>query len=201
MMPKLENNAFSAKSTQYICMRLEHWTGRNSTKLISRGCFLMRYRGICNHFILKCVPVSQPLLSLPLLSGPQSGPPTSSLAPLPIPGYMPIKKPEVVVSQNMHQLKRETIGRLVTKPARSSYFGEDVLARSSVAGGGDKHPLDPNQLASMKLFLKSKFPQESPTDFKSTWVKCIESLNRVCNYLSHLYLIPQLNCLICSVYS
>ena len=95
-------------------------------------------------FQMQLSPVSQPLLSPPLLSGPQSGPPSSSLAPLPIPGYMPIKKPEVVVSQNMHQLKKETIGRLVTKLARSSYFGEDILARSSVAGGGDKHPLDPS---------------------------------------------------------
>ena len=121
-------------------------------------------------------PASQALMSPP---PPQ---PTLPLAPLPIPQYMPLKRPEAVIAQNIHYLKKDTIGRVATKLARYSYFGEDILARSSVGGAVDRHPLDSQKLGEMKSLLKSKFPQESPTEFESTWARCIESLYRMCNY-------------------
>lgn len=83
------------------------------------------------------MPTSQALMSPP-------PPPTLPLAPLPIPQYMPIKRPEVVIAQNVQHLKKGTIGRVVTRLARFSYFG-DVLARSSVGGAVDKHPLEPQR--------------------------------------------------------
>ena len=117
----------------------------------------------------------------PMPQPPLSQPP--SLGPLPIPRYMPLKGAEAVLQKNLHLIKKESIGRLVTKLARYTYFGEDVLSRSCVSGTTDKHPLDPQKLYEMKRFLKSKFPQESPTEFETTWAKCIDSLNRLCSYL------------------
>ena len=97
-------------------------------------------------------------------------------APLPIPSYMPPKSAECVIKKYPQYLNEENIGRLANKLARFTYFGETVLAQSSVSGGADKNPLNPSILMQMKHMLK-QFPNESPTEFETKWAKCADSIN------------------------
>ncbi|MCG8624711.1 MAG: BEN domain-containing protein [Proteobacteria bacterium] len=96
---------------------------------------------------------------------------------------MPIKTAEEIVARYPNYLNEDNIGRLATKLARFTYFGENVLAQSTVPGGVDKHPLNPVILLQMKNMLKGQFPNESPTDFEIKWAKCVDSINRVCKYI------------------
>ena len=145
------------------------------------------------------VVTSPPLLSPPCQSQPtfsmgslapiairassQTRAPAQHRQPLPIPGYMPIKTAEELVARYPNYLNEENIGRLATKLAQYTYFGENVLAQSIVPGGGDKHPLNPVVLLQMKNMLKGQFPNESPTDFECKWAKCVDSINRLCKYI------------------
>ena len=108
---------------------------------------------------------------------------SSQRQPLSIPSYMPIKTAEEIVARYPNYLNEDNIGRLATKLARFTYFGENVLAQSTVPGGGDKHPLNPVILLQMKNMLKWQFPNESPTDFELKWAKCVDSINRLCKYI------------------
>ena len=61
-------------------------------------------------------------------------------APLPIPSYMPLKSAECVIKMYPQYLNEKNIGRLANKLARFTYFGETVLAQSSLSGGTDEPP-------------------------------------------------------------
>ena len=70
--------------------------------------------------------------------------------PLTIPGYMPLKSADSVVKKYSNYLNEDNIGRLAAKLARFTYFGECVLAKSSIAGGSGKHPLNPTVLMEVR---------------------------------------------------
>lgn len=133
------------------------------------------------------------LSSPPLMSPPPYSQPSYTLVPsvraipvrppLPIPDYMPLKTAESIIKKHPQFLNDENIGRLAAKLARFTYFGETVLAHSSISGGADKNPLNPTILMEMKRVLRNQFPTESPTEFETKWAKCADSINRVCKYV------------------
>ncbi len=110
------------------------------------------------------------------------GPPQSQ-QPLPIPACMPLKTADEVFAKYSKYVTKDLIGRVATKLARSTYFGVEVLAGSTVSGSGALRPLDPGQLQAMRQAIRNKFPDESPTEFESIWAKCVDSVSRVCNYV------------------
>ena len=73
-------------------------------------------------------------------------------------------------------------GRVAIKLARNTYFGETVLAASTVTGHSNTRPLDPLKLKEMKAALRTRFQETSPTEFEMIWTRCVESVARACNY-------------------
>ena len=106
---------------------------------------------------------------------PRQTPPRLTV-PLPISSYMPLKSAEAVFTKYKDYITEQCVGRLATKLARNTYFGEDVLIGSSISGTEDTRPLDPKILEKMKLALQEKFPEASPTAFEMIWAKCVESI-------------------------
>ena len=79
-------------------------------------------------------------------------------------------------------MTKDLVGRVVVKLARNTYFGEAVLAASTITGNANTRPLDPSQLASMRGVIRNYFGDTSPTEFEIIWSKCIDSIARACNY-------------------
>ena len=96
---------------------------------------------------------------------------------------MPLKSGESLVQRYPRYLNSERVERLANKLARFTFFGESILARSTISGGPGKHPLNPNVLMQLKQFIKQQFPMESPTNFEAKWSKCVDSINRHCKYV------------------
>lgn len=63
---------------------------------------------------------------------------------------MPLKTPEVVIAKYSKYMTKDLVGRVAIKLAKSTYFGEAVLAASTITGNANTRPLDPRQLALMK---------------------------------------------------
>lgn len=59
---------------------------------------------------------------------------------------MPLKPAQAIIDKYPQYLCEEKIGRLSTKLARTTYFGENILSQSTYSGAADKHPLDPVKL-------------------------------------------------------
>ena len=119
-----------------------------------------------------------------LTAQPMPFPPApQSQEPLAIPEDMPRKTADEVFAKYSKYVTKDLIGRVATKLARNTYFGQEVLAGSTVSGTGTLRPLNPTQLQAMREAIRSKFMDVSPTEFESIWAKCVESVGRLCTYI------------------
>lgn len=75
------------------------------------------------------------------------------------------------------------MGELAAKLARESFFGAQVMARSTVYGNKGMAPLDQAKVAELKNVLFCLFPQYTCTPhlFEPVWKKCIDALNHACS--------------------
>ncbi len=87
--------------------------------------------------------------------------------------------PGVVLSKYDRLRGTSKMGELAAKLAREAFFGEDVMAKSTVCGTQGMIPLDPGKVAQLREVILSLFSQYacSPHFFAPIWKKCQDSIN------------------------
>lgn len=77
------------------------------------------------------------------------------------------------------------VGTLATKLAREAYFGEDVLAKCTVAGDRGLPGLPIEELRQLKQTLFAQFPTywRSPHEFEPLWTTATTSVGQLCKRL------------------
>ena len=77
------------------------------------------------------------------------------------------------------------VGTLAAKLAREAYFGEDVLAKCTVAGDRDRPGLPIVELRQLKQTLFAQFPEywRSPHEFELLWCTSTKSIGQLCKRL------------------
>ena len=86
---------------------------------------------------------------------------------------------DVVISRYATYKNQRDIGKLAVALAKFTYFGEDVLRKSTLTGSRNKDtvPLDPNKLKSLSKDIRGVFPSDmSPQEFTRIWARCVASL-------------------------
>ena len=77
------------------------------------------------------------------------------------------------------------VSNLAVKLARSSFFGEDVLAQCTLMGFGKYPALPTAELNDLKQTIFSLFPKywSNPIEFETIWKDCGEAIGQVCKRL------------------
>ena len=110
--------------------------------------------------------------------------PSSSLPSPTINKHKLIPASEVIL--NYPKLRSPSrVGTLATKLARESFFGEEVLAKCTVAGDRDLPALPAAELHQLKQTLLMQFPDywRSPHEFEPLWKTSTESVGQLCKRL------------------
>lgn len=78
-----------------------------------------------------------------------------------------------------------SVGTLAAKLAREAFFGEEVLAKCTVAGDRDLPGLPVQELQQLKQTLLAQFPEywKSPYEFEPLWKTSSESIGQLCKRL------------------
>ena len=63
--------------------------------------------------------------------------------------------------------------------AREAYFGEEVMARCTAQGYGDKPGLPAAELGAMKEEIRRLYPNYLNNN-EEKWTKCLESISSAC---------------------
>ena len=71
------------------------------------------------------------------------------------------------------------IGRLAVRLAAESYFGKEVLRKSTVHGLQGHQPLPEDQIRALKKKIISIHPKyiDMPVEFEPLWAKCVNAIN------------------------
>ena len=71
------------------------------------------------------------------------------------------------------------IGRLAVRLASESYFGKELLKRSTVYGLKSNASLPSNKVSALKKKLCNLYPQyvDTPAEFEPVWTKCVNAIN------------------------
>ena len=87
--------------------------------------------------------------------------------------------PDDVLRKYPKLLNLFTIGRLAVRLSCESYFGPELLKKSTVVGCNNKPPLPREKVMQLKMKLLSLFPQflSSPVEFEPMWSKCVAAIN------------------------
>ena len=96
-----------------------------------------------------------------------------------------LSRPDIVI-RKYPKLRGETKAScLAVKLAKEAFFGDEIMARSTVKGHRD-HPALPQQgLADLKQVLLGQFPQywANPAEFEPIWATCEESIGQACKHI------------------
>ena len=80
--------------------------------------------------------------------------------------------PDVVISRYLKYKNQRDIGRLAVALAKYTYFGEEVMRRSTLTGTRNKDtiPLDPEKLKGLSKDIRAVFPSNlSEQEFTHIW--------------------------------
>ena len=90
--------------------------------------------------------------------------------------------PDQVIDKYPKLLSLSSIGRLSVRLAYESYFGKQLMAKSTVIGYNDKPPLPRDLVLELKRKLLSLHPQfrSTPIEFEPYWSKCVGAINHCC---------------------
>ena len=94
-----------------------------------------------------------------------------------------LQPPEVILAkyQNLH--KEDKLGTLAVKLARESFFGENIMAESTVYGARGKKQFPSEKVVQLKHLLFQLCPQYKyhPHQFEPIWNKCCDAINHACS--------------------
>lgn len=93
-----------------------------------------------------------------------------------------------VVQNNAELITKEgKMGTIAVALARDSFFGEDVMARCTARGYGDKPGLPLDELMSLKEEVRKLYPNywNNPVAFEEKWSKCLEAISQACKRIRH----------------
>jgi len=132
--------------------------------------------------------------STPLIPQQSTPPPPQSLVPAinshPPPASDFQNKGELLppcdVIEKYPRLRGECkMGELAAKLARESFFGKELMRRSTVMGHKEYPALPADRVNALKQTILSVCPDYhcNPHGFESVWRKCIDSLNHACSKL------------------
>ena len=76
-----------------------------------------------------------------------------------------------------------SLRRLTTALAREAIFGREEMMSRSITGRQKTERLDQDKLDYIKTLVHSRVPQQSNTEFESTWKWCKQSLSKSCQTL------------------
>ena len=123
------------------------------------------------------------------LSVEQNGrkPRASTKAPLPssVINKTKLVTPNSIIQSNPSLMCPSKVPTLALKLAKESFFGDEVMARCTVAGSRDLPALPTNELHHLKHILLNLFPQywRSPHEFEPVWNSCTNSIGQCCKRL------------------
>lgn len=96
---------------------------------------------------------------------------------------LPYLSPPYVIIEKYKQLKSfSKISTLSVKLAKESYFGIELMKKSTVKGTREHPRLPPKELEQLKIFLRHTFAC-SPPEFEVAWRSCVEVIGQACNAL------------------
>ena len=111
----------------------------------------------------------------------------ASKAPLPSSAINKAKPipPKTVIQSNPSLMCPSKVPTLTLKLAKESFFGEEVMARCTVAGSRELPALPATELNHLKSMLLTLLPQywRSPHEFEPVWNLCTSSIGQGCNRL------------------
>uniref|UniRef100_A0A1X7TFP8 BEN domain-containing protein n=1 Tax=Amphimedon queenslandica TaxID=400682 RepID=A0A1X7TFP8_AMPQE len=113
--------------------------------------------------------ITSPPLSYSITHTPASTPPLSD-------GLL---DPDEVIANYPKLRTISNIGRLAVRLASESYFGKDLLKRSTVYGLKGNASLPGNKVRALKKKLCNLYRQyvDTPAEFEPVWMKCVNAIN------------------------
>ena len=85
----------------------------------------------------------------------------------------------------MHIAKKD-YGRIAVALARFTYFGREVMKRSTIMGVDGTDMLNPHAMRSLKADMRGLFMEMSETEFELTWrSKCLNAIAAACRHLRY----------------
>ena len=93
--------------------------------------------------------------------------------------------PETVIENNRSLMCPSKVSTLALKLAKESFFGEEIMARCTVAGSRDRPALPTAEKNQLKALVQSFFPQywRTPQEFEPIWNGCVNSIGQGCKRL------------------
>lgn len=93
--------------------------------------------------------------------------------------------PSEVISKYTRLRGDSKMGELASKLARESFFGKELMRRSTVMGFKDFPPLPSDRVQTLKDTILSLCPayQCNPHGFEGVWKKCVDAINHSCSKL------------------
>ena len=87
--------------------------------------------------------------------------------------------PDEVIANYPKLRTLSNIGRLAVRLASESYFGKEMLKRSTVYGLKGNASLPSNKVKALKMKLCNLYPQyvDTPAEFEPVWTKCVNAIN------------------------
>jgi len=91
--------------------------------------------------------------------------------------------PDDVVEKYVKLKTPSTMARLSVKLAKESFFGIEIMLKSTVCGQREYASLPEAQLCNLKLYLVQLFPLLNRAEFEDKWKDCLISIGQACKSL------------------
>jgi len=78
---------------------------------------------------------------------------------------------------------KKDIGRLTVALAKFTYFGTNVMSKSTVTGHGNTMALDAKKMLQVSMTIRGIFPLMSDDEFEEVWKTCKDAIGSACKHL------------------
>ena len=78
---------------------------------------------------------------------------------------------------------KKDIGWLAVALAKFTYFGANVMSKSTVTGCGNTMALDAKKMLQVSMTIRDIFPLMSDDEFEEVWKTCKDAIGRACKHL------------------
>ena len=87
--------------------------------------------------------------------------------------------PDEVIEKYPKFRNISNVGRMAVRLASESYFGKEVLKKSTVFGMHGNLPLPEDKVKTLKKKILSLHPKyiDTPVEFEPIWTKCVNAIN------------------------